>query len=171
MRAPSGIALPKATNDLVYAVSGYEASIRNAAQVSLTSDMVFSDGSSLELATIGGSVAGGLTATLTVATIGVLAVLPPWLPSTWLLVMFLSFLWLILTANYDVLDGFLGHIKKTIERGADESGFGGAAVLSGDCQSRNKILADIDADFPLHGAPCPTTMTDIGKWVRRDCGT
>jgi len=65
----------------------------------------------------------------------------------------------------------LCHIKKAIERGADESGFGGAAVLGGDCQSRNKILADIDADFPLHGAPCPTTMTDIGKWVRRDCGT
>jgi hypothetical protein len=29
--------------------------------------MVFSDGSALELATIGGSVSGGLTATLTVA--------------------------------------------------------------------------------------------------------
>lgn len=48
---------------------------------------------------------------LTVATIVVLAALPPVLPSTWLLVMFLSFLWLILTANYDVLDGFLGHIN------------------------------------------------------------
>ena len=48
---------------------------------------------------------------LTVATIVVLAALPPLLPSTWLLVMFLSFLWLILTANYDVLDGFLGHIN------------------------------------------------------------
>ncbi len=43
--------------------------------------------------------------------IGVLTVLPPFLSSTWLLVMFLSFLWLILTANYDVLDGFLGHIN------------------------------------------------------------
>ena len=65
--ATSQIALPKATNDLVYAVAGYEQSIRNAAQVSLTSDMVFSDGASLELATITGSVAGGLTAALTVA--------------------------------------------------------------------------------------------------------
>jgi len=46
-----------------------------------------------------------------VGAIGVLAVLPPFLSSTWLLVMFLSFLWLILTANYDVLDGFLGHIN------------------------------------------------------------
>ena len=50
-------------------------------------------------------------AALTVGMIGVLAALPPMLPSTWLLVMFLSFLWLILTANYDVLDGFLGHIN------------------------------------------------------------
>ena len=46
-------------------------------------------------------------AALTVGTIGVLAALPPMLPSSWLLVMFMSFLWLILTANYDVLDGFL----------------------------------------------------------------
>ena len=68
--ATSQIALPKATNDLVYAVAGYEQSIRNAAQVSLTSDMVFSDGSSLELANITGSVAGGLTSTLTVAVKG-----------------------------------------------------------------------------------------------------
>jgi protocatechuate 3,4-dioxygenase beta subunit len=65
--ATSQIALPKATNDLVYAVAGYEQSIRNAAQVSLTSDMVLSDGSALELATITGSVASGLTAALTVA--------------------------------------------------------------------------------------------------------
>lgn len=65
--ATSQIALPKATNDLVYATTGYEASVRNAAQVTLASDMVFSDGSSLELATITGSVASGLTATLTVA--------------------------------------------------------------------------------------------------------
>jgi protocatechuate 3,4-dioxygenase beta subunit len=65
--ATSQIALPKATNDLVYAVAGYEQSIRNAAQVSLTSDMVFSDGASLELATITGSVAAGFAAALTVA--------------------------------------------------------------------------------------------------------
>ena len=64
----------------------------------------------------------------------------------------------------------LCHIKKAIERGADESGFGGAAVLGGDCQSRNKILADIDADFALHGAPRPTTMTAMGSH-ERDRGT
>jgi hypothetical protein len=65
--ATSQIALPKATNDLVYAVAGYEASIRNAAQVTLASDNVFSDGSALELATTTGDVSGGFTATLTVA--------------------------------------------------------------------------------------------------------
>lgn len=53
----------------------------------------------------------GRAAALTVGAVGVLAALPPFLSSTWLLVMFLSFLWLILTANYDVLDGFLGHIN------------------------------------------------------------
>ena len=65
--ATSQIALPKATNDVVYATAGYEASIANQAQVTLASDNVFSDGATLELATITGSVAGGLTATLTVA--------------------------------------------------------------------------------------------------------
>ncbi len=65
--ATSQIALPKATNDLVYATAGYAASVANQAQVSLATDNVFSDGASLELATITGSVGGGLTATLTVA--------------------------------------------------------------------------------------------------------
>lgn len=65
--ATSQIALPKATNDLVYATAGYEASVANQSQVSLASDNVFSDGSSLELATITGTVAAGFTASLTVA--------------------------------------------------------------------------------------------------------
>ncbi len=66
----SQIALPKTANDLVYATSGYEASIRNAAQVTLASDNVFSDGSALELATTTGDVTSGFTATLTVADLG-----------------------------------------------------------------------------------------------------
>jgi protocatechuate 3,4-dioxygenase beta subunit len=65
--ATSQIALPKDTCDVVFATTGYEASIRNLAMVSLATDMVFSDGSALELATVMGSVGGGLTATLTVA--------------------------------------------------------------------------------------------------------
>jgi protocatechuate 3,4-dioxygenase beta subunit len=65
--ATSQIALPKATCDLVYATAGYAQSVTNLSQVSLASDMVFSDGSSLELATMTGTVASGLTATLTIA--------------------------------------------------------------------------------------------------------
>jgi protocatechuate 3,4-dioxygenase beta subunit len=65
--ATSQIALPKATNDLVYATAGYSASIANQAQGALATDNVFSDGSALELATVTGNVAGGLTATLTIA--------------------------------------------------------------------------------------------------------
>jgi protocatechuate 3,4-dioxygenase beta subunit len=64
--ATSQLALPKSSNDVAYAVAGYEQSIRNAAQVTLASDNVFSDGSSLELATMSGGVSG-FTATLTVA--------------------------------------------------------------------------------------------------------
>ena len=65
--ATSQIALPKATNDLVYATAGYEQSVRNQAQVTLATDNVFSDGSALELATVTGAVGSGFTAVLTVA--------------------------------------------------------------------------------------------------------
>jgi protocatechuate 3,4-dioxygenase beta subunit len=65
--ATSQIAMPKATDDLVYATAGYEASVSNLSQVTLASDNVFSDGASLELPTMTGSVPGGFTATLTVA--------------------------------------------------------------------------------------------------------
>ena len=65
--ATSQIALPKATNDLVYATTGYEQSVRNQAQVTLATDNVFSDGAALELATVTGTVGSGLTAVLTVA--------------------------------------------------------------------------------------------------------
>ena len=65
--ATSQIALPKAASDLVYATAGYEASVNNLRQVTLATDNVFSDGSSLELATVTGSVAAGFTAALTVA--------------------------------------------------------------------------------------------------------
>jgi hypothetical protein len=65
--ATSQIALPKAACDAVYASTGYTGSANNLAQVSLATDMVFSDGSALELATTSGSVAAGYTAALTVA--------------------------------------------------------------------------------------------------------
>lgn len=54
---------------------------------------------------------GGRALAITVGVIAVLCGLPPLLSSSWLLIMFLSFVWLVMTANYDVLDGFLGHIN------------------------------------------------------------
>jgi protocatechuate 3,4-dioxygenase beta subunit len=65
--ATSQIALPKAANDLVYATSGYTRSAANATQISLATDNVCSDGASLELATVTGSVSNGHVASITVA--------------------------------------------------------------------------------------------------------
>jgi protocatechuate 3,4-dioxygenase beta subunit len=62
----SQLALPEATNNLVYATSGYEQSVTNMANTSLATDNVFSDGWSLQLATVTGDVQTGLTATLKV---------------------------------------------------------------------------------------------------------
>jgi protocatechuate 3,4-dioxygenase beta subunit len=66
-KAVSQLALPKATCDAVYATSGYSASVTNLAGTSLASDMVFSDGSSLQVASITGSVGSDLAGALTVA--------------------------------------------------------------------------------------------------------
>jgi protocatechuate 3,4-dioxygenase beta subunit len=65
--ATSQIALPKDASDLVYAGSGYDGSATNLSRITLATDNVFSDGASLELATVTGSVASGLTAMLTIA--------------------------------------------------------------------------------------------------------
>jgi protocatechuate 3,4-dioxygenase beta subunit len=68
--ATSQIALPKAACDLVYATSGYEASVGNLRGITLATDNVFSDGSAPELATVTGSIAAGLRAALSVAVSG-----------------------------------------------------------------------------------------------------
>lgn len=62
----SQLALPEDVCNTVYATTGYEASVSNMAQTSLDSDNVFSDGYSLQLAKVTGSVSDGYTATLTV---------------------------------------------------------------------------------------------------------
>lgn len=62
----SQLAFPAGVCDEVYATSGYEASVPAFADISLDSDMVFSDGYSLQMATMRGSVADGWTATLNV---------------------------------------------------------------------------------------------------------
>ena len=67
IKATSQIALPQDVCEQVYATDGYEQSIVNLAQTSLETDMVFSDdGGARQLATMTGSVANGLTATLSV---------------------------------------------------------------------------------------------------------
>jgi len=62
----SQLALPEAACKEVYATDGYEASVDNLAQTSLDSDNVFSDGYSLQLAKVTGSVDEGYVATLNV---------------------------------------------------------------------------------------------------------
>ena len=65
--ATSQIAMPLASNNLVYATSGYESSATNQSRITLAADNVFSDGASLELATLSGDVTNGMKAALTVA--------------------------------------------------------------------------------------------------------
>jgi protocatechuate 3,4-dioxygenase beta subunit len=62
----SQMALPEAACRQVYATDGYSQSLRNLAQTSLDTDMVFSDGYSLQLGTVTGSVGDGMTASLNV---------------------------------------------------------------------------------------------------------
>ncbi len=63
----SQLAMPEDVCDVVFAEAGYEQSVRNLAQTSLTTDMVFSDdGAVHQLATVTGSVADGYVAALAV---------------------------------------------------------------------------------------------------------
>lgn len=63
----SQFAFPDAASNAVYATSGYSASVRNMASISLATDNVFSDGYTLQMATVTGNVTDGYVATLTVA--------------------------------------------------------------------------------------------------------
>jgi protocatechuate 3,4-dioxygenase beta subunit len=62
----SQLALPQDASDEVYATAGYEASVSNMAQTSLSTDMVFSDGVGQQMAAVTGNTSEGYTATLTV---------------------------------------------------------------------------------------------------------
>ena len=62
----SQIALPEAENKLVYATSGYGASLSNLAATPLRSDFVFSDGYSRQLGTMTGNVTDGFVVSLTI---------------------------------------------------------------------------------------------------------
>ena len=63
----SQLALPQDVCEAVYATEGYELSVAHLADTSLQSDMIFSDGYDLQMASVEGDVASGLTATLAVA--------------------------------------------------------------------------------------------------------
>jgi len=63
----SQFTFPMATLNEVYATSGYSSSVSNLARTSYAADMVFSDGYSLQLASVSGNVADGYVATLTLA--------------------------------------------------------------------------------------------------------
>lgn len=62
----SQLGFPAETCDEVYATSGYEASIQTFAEVSLDTDMVFSDGYDQQLARLTGNPTSGYTAALPV---------------------------------------------------------------------------------------------------------
>jgi protocatechuate 3,4-dioxygenase beta subunit len=62
----SQLTFPMATLHEVYGVAGYEASARNLAGISYATDNVFSDGTSLQMASVSGSPASGYVATLSV---------------------------------------------------------------------------------------------------------
>ena len=64
--ATSQLAFPEDVCAAVYATAGYEQSVANLAQVSLETDMVFADGVSQQLATMGGGVDSGYQAELSV---------------------------------------------------------------------------------------------------------
>ncbi len=64
--ATSQLAMPKAQCDEVFATAGYENSVSNLSQISLSTDMVFSDGADSETPTVTGSTTDGYVASLTV---------------------------------------------------------------------------------------------------------
>ena len=65
--ATSQFAMPEDVCNAVYATDGYSQSVRNLAQTSLQTDMVFSDGYSLQVPTFTGSPTAGYVATIPVA--------------------------------------------------------------------------------------------------------
>jgi protocatechuate 3,4-dioxygenase beta subunit len=68
--ATSQIALPQDVCESVYATSGYEQSVSNLSRVSLSSDMVFSDGVSLQTPSMTGNATSGYVSSLVVGVSG-----------------------------------------------------------------------------------------------------
>jgi len=68
-RATSQLAFPQPPCAAVYATSGYTGSAANLANVSLATDMVFSDGATLETPSVTGDVSSGYQAAITVGVV------------------------------------------------------------------------------------------------------
>ncbi|SDG76730.1 intradiol ring-cleavage dioxygenase [Janthinobacterium sp. YR213] len=66
----SQFTFPMATLSEAYTASGYTASVRNLSQISYATDNVFSDGTSLQMATVTGNATQGYVITLIVAVNG-----------------------------------------------------------------------------------------------------
>ena len=66
----SQFTFPMATLNEAYTAGGYTASVRNLAQISYATDDVFSDGSSLQMATVTGNATQGYVVTLSIAVNG-----------------------------------------------------------------------------------------------------
>ncbi|KHA77561.1 intradiol ring-cleavage dioxygenase [Janthinobacterium lividum] len=66
----SQFTFPMATLSEAYTASGYTASVRNLSQISYATDNVFSDGTSLQMATVTGNAMQGYVVTLIVAVNG-----------------------------------------------------------------------------------------------------
>jgi protocatechuate 3,4-dioxygenase beta subunit len=79
--ATSQLAFPESMCKEAYATPGYESSIRSLKQLSLTRDGVFADGVDKQMATITGTVASGLTASLTISVTSSTAPLGGLLPA------------------------------------------------------------------------------------------
>jgi protocatechuate 3,4-dioxygenase beta subunit len=62
----SQFAFPLATLNEAYASSGYGASVQNLARISFATDMVFSDGTALQMTSVSGNPTQGYVATLTI---------------------------------------------------------------------------------------------------------
>jgi hypothetical protein len=68
--ATSQIALPQDVCESVYATSGYAQSVQNLSRVSLNTDMVFSDGVSLQTPSMTGNTSSGYVSSLVVGVSG-----------------------------------------------------------------------------------------------------
>ena len=66
----SQFTFPLATLNEVYTASGYASSVRNLAQISYATDNVFSDGTSLQMASVTGNATDGYVVTLTIGVNG-----------------------------------------------------------------------------------------------------